>query len=305
MLKYIAKRIGLAIVTIWAVATITFFLMNMVPGGPFLSEKAISPQATAALEAKYGLDKPLFQQYLTYIGDALHGDLGDSLKQRGRTVADIILTKFPVSARVGGISVLVALTLGIPLGCIAALKRGKFTDSLISVVATCGIAVPSFVICTVLLYFFGVKLGVLPTLGIGTWKHYIMPVMALSFYPTAYIMRLMRSSMLDVLGQDYMRTAKAKGVSGFVSLFKHALRNAILPVVTYVGPMLAYTVTGSFVVEKIFTIPGLGGEFIRAINGRDYTLIMGTTIFLATLIIVMNVVVDIIYKLVDPRIKLK
>ncbi len=305
MLKYIAKRIGLAIVTIWAVATITFFLMNMVPGGPFLSEKAISPQATAALEAKYGLDKPLFQQYLTYIGDALHGDLGDSLKQRGRTVMDIISTKFPVSARVGGISVLVALTLGIPLGCIAALRRGKFLDSLISVVATCGIAVPSFVICTVLLYFFGVKLGVLPTLGIGTWKHYIMPVMALSFYPTAYIMRLMRSSMLDVLGQDYMRTAKAKGVSGFVSLFKHALRNAILPVVTYVGPMLAYTVTGSFVVEKIFTIPGLGGEFIRAINGRDYTLIMGTTIFLATLIIVMNVAVDIVYKIVDPRIKLK
>ena len=305
ILKYIAKRIGLAIVTIWAVASITFFLMNMVPGGPFLSEKAISPQATAALEAKYGLDKPLFQQYLTYIGDALHGDLGDSLKQRGRTVMDIISTKFPVSARVGGISVLVALTLGIPLGCIAALKRGKFLDSLISVVATCGIAVPSFVICTVLLYFFGVKLGVLPTLGIGTWKHYIMPVMALSFYPTAYIMRLMRSSMLDVLGQDYMRTAKAKGVSGFVSLFKHALRNAILPVVTYVGPMLAYTVTGSFVVEKIFTIPGLGGEFIRAINGRDYTLIMGTTIFLATLIIVMNVAVDIVYKIVDPRIKLK
>ena len=305
MLKYIAKRIGLAIVTIWTVATISFFLMNMVPGGPFLSEKAISPQATAALEAKYGLDKPLFQQYLTYIGDALHGDLGDSLKQRGRTVMDIISTKFPVSARVGGISVLVALTLGIPLGCIAALKRGKFLDSLISVVATCGIAVPSFVICTVLLYFFGVKLGVLPTLGIGTWKHYIMPVMALSFYPTAYIMRLMRSSMLDVLGQDYMRTAKAKGVSGFVSLFKHALRNAILPVVTYVGPMLAYTVTGSFVVEKIFTIPGLGGEFIRAINGRDYTLIMGTTIFLATLIIVMNVAVDIVYKIVDPRIKLK
>lgn len=305
MLKYIAKRIGLAIVTIWAVATITFFLMNMVPGGPFLSEKAISPQATAALEAKYGLDKPLFQQYLTYISDALQGDLGDSLKQRGRTVTDIILMKFPVSARVGGISVLVALTIGIPLGCIAALKRGKFLDSLISVVATCGIAVPSFVICTVLLYFFGVKLRVLPTLGIGTWKHYIMPVMALSFYPTAYITRLMRSSMLDVLGQDYMRTAKAKGVSGFVSLFKHALRNAILPVVTYVGPMLAYTVTGSFVVEKIFTIPGLGGEFIGAINGRDYTLIMGTTIFLATLIIVMNVVVDIVYKIVDPRIKLK
>ena len=305
MVKYIAKRVGLAIVTIWAVATITFFLMNMVPGGPFLSEKAISPQATAALEAKYGLDKPLFQQYLTYMGDALHGDFGDSLKQRGRTVMDIILMKFPVSARVGGISVLVALLIGIPLGCIAALKRGKFLDSLISVVATCGIAVPSFVICTVLLYIFGVKLKILPTIGLTSWKNYIMPVMALSFYPTAYIMRLMRSSMLDVLGQDYMRTAKAKGVSGFMILFKHALRNAVLPVVTYVGPLLAYTVTGSFVVEKIFTIPGLGGEFITAINGRDYTLIMGTTIFLATLIIVMNVVVDIVYKLVDPRIKLK
>ena len=305
MLKYVAKRIGLAIVTIWAVATITFFLMNMVPGGPFLSEKAISPQATAALEAKYGLDKPLFQQYLTYITDALHGDFGDSLKQRGRTVMDIILMKFPVSARLGGVSVLVSLLIGIPLGCIAALKRGKFLDSLISVVATCGIAVPSFVICTVLLYFLGVNLQLLPTMGLTSWKHYIMSVMALSFYPTAYIMRLMRSSMLDVLGQDYMRTARAKGLSGGVILFKHALRNAVLPVVTYVGPMLAYTVTGSFVVEKIFTIPGLGGEFIKAISGRDYTLIMGTTIFLATLIIIMNVVVDIVYKIVDPRIKLK
>ena len=305
MLNDVAKRIGLAIVTIWAVATITFFLMNMVPGGPFLSEKAISPQATAALETKYGLDKPLFQQYLTYITDALHGDFGDSLKQRGRTVMDIILMKFPVSARLGGVSVLVSLLIGIPLGCIAALKRGKFLDSLISVVATCGIAVPSFVICTVLLYFLGVNLQLLPTMGLTSWKHYIMPVMALSFYPTAYIMRLMRSSMLDVLGQDYMRTARAKGLSGGVILFKHALRNAVLPVVTYVGPMLAYTVTGSFVVEKIFTIPGLGGEFIKAINGRDYTLIMGTTIFLATLIIIMNVVVDIVYKIVDPRIKLK
>lgn len=305
MLKYILKRILLAIVTIWAVATLTFFLMNMVPGGPFLSEKAISPQATAVLEAKYGLDKPLWQQYLTYMAGASHGDFGDSLKQRGRTVMDIITMKFPVSARVGGVSVLVALLLGVPLGCIAALKRGKFLDNLISVVSTCGIAVPSFVICTLLLYFFGVRLQILPTMGLTSWKHYVMPVMALAFYPTAYIMRLMRSSMLDVLGQDYMRTAKAKGLAGGKILFKHALRNAILPVITYVGPLLAYTVTGSFVVEKIFTIPGLGGEFISAINGRDYTLIMGTTIFLATLIILMNVVVDIVYKIVDPRIKLK
>lgn len=305
MLKYILKRILLAIVTIWAVATLTFFLMNLVPGGPFLSEKAISPQATAALEAKYGLDKPILQRYATYMVDAVHGDFGDSLKKRGWTVMSIIMTKFPVSAKVGGISVVISLVLGVTLGSIAALKRGKFTDSLISVVATCGIAVPSFVICTVLLYTFGVKLKVLPTLGLSGWKNYIMPVAALSFYPTAYIMRLMRSSMLDVLGQDYMRTAKAKGVSGSKQLFKHALRNAILPVVTYVGPMLAYTVTGSFIVEKIFVIPGLGGEFISAIQGRDYTLIMGTTIFLATLIIIMNVVVDIVYKLIDPRIELK
>ena len=305
MLKYIVKRILLAVVTIWAVATLTFFLMNLVPGGPFLSEKAISPQAQAALEAKYGLDKPMSQRYVNYMTGALHGDFGDSLKQRGRTVMSIISMKFPVSARVGGISVLVALILGIPLGSIAALKRGKAADSVISVIATCGIAVPSFVICTLLMYFFGVKLGLLPTMGLESAKHYVMPVIALSFYPTAYIMRLMRSSMLDVLEQDYMRTARAKGLAGGKILFKHALRNAILPVVTYVGPMLAYTITGSFVMEKIFVIPGLGGEFIKAINGRDYTLIMGTTIFLATLVIVMNVVVDIIYKLVDPRIKLK
>ena len=305
MLKYILKRVGLAIVTIWAVATLTFFLMNMVPGGPFLSEKAVSPAAMATLEAKYGLDKPLGQQYITYLTDALHGDFGDSLKQRGRTVMSIITTKFPVSAKVGGVAIIVSLCLGVPLGCFAAMHRGKFLDNLISVISTCGIAVPSFVICTVLMYFLGVNLKILPTYGLTSWKHYIMPVLSLSFYPTAYIMRLMRSSMLDVLGQDYMRTAKAKGLAEQKRIFKHALRNAILPVITYMGPMIAYTLTGSFVVEKIFTIPGLGGEFIGSINSRDYTVIMGTTIFLATIIVVMNVIVDIVYKLVDPRIKLK
>ena len=304
MAKYICKRIVLAVITIWAVATITFFLMNMVPGGPFLSEKAVSPQALKALEAKYGLDKPLFEQYVTYMKGAIQLDFGDSLKQRGRTVMSIITSKFPVSARVGGISVLVALGLGIPLGCIAALKRGKFLDNLISVISTCGIAVPSFVICTVLMYIFGVYLKVLPTLGLGSWKNYIMPVAALAFYPTAYIMRLMRSSMLDVLQQDYIRTATAKGLSQRKRLFKHALRNAILPIITYVGPMMTYTLAGSFIVEKIFTIPGLGGEFISSITSRDYTVIMGTTIFLATLMIIINVIVDIVYKIVDPRIKL-
>lgn len=303
--KYIVKRIALAIVTVWAVATITFFLMNMVPGGPFLSEKAISPAATKALEEKYGLDKPLMERYFTYIKDAAHGDFGDSLKQRGRTVMDIIAMKFPVSAKLGGMAVVISLCIGVPLGVLAAYKRGTAIDSLFSVIATCGIAVPGFVICTLLLYAFGVKLQWLPTLGLKEWKSYIMPVAALAAYPTSYIMRLMRSSMLDVLGQDYMRTARAKGLSQKISLFKHALRNAILPVITYVGPMTAYTLTGSFIVEKIFTIPGLGGEFIKAINGRDYTMIMGTTIFLATLMIILNVVVDIVYKIVDPRIKLK
>lgn len=305
MLKYIVKRVGIAVITVWLVATLTFFLMNMVPGGPFLSEKAVSPKALKALEEKYGLDKPLHEQYLTYMKGAVRGDFGDSLKQRGRTVMSIIKTKFPVSARLGGISVLVAFCVGVPLGCISALNRGKIGDNVIIVIATCGIAVPSFVVCTLLMYAFGVKLGWLPTLGLTSWKHYIMPVSALAFYPTAYITRLMRSSMLDVLGQDYMRTAKAKGLNKFITVFKHALRNAILPVVTYLGPLLAYTVTGSFIVEKIFTIPGLGGEFIGSITNRDYTVIMGTTIFLATLMVFMNVVVDIVYKLVDPRIKLK
>ncbi|MBR0172351.1 MAG: ABC transporter permease [Lachnospiraceae bacterium] len=303
--KYLVKRVILAVITVWVVATLTFFLMNLVPGGPFLSEKAISPAATKALEAKYGLDKPMAERYFTYITDAAHGDFGDSLKQRGRTVMSIITAKFPVSARVGGIAVLVSLCLGIPLGVLAAYKRGTVIDSLFSVIATCGIAVPGFVICTLLMYFFGVRLKWLPTLGLTGWTSYIMPVAALSAYPMSYIMRLMRSSMLDVLGQDYMRTAKAKGLSQPVALFKHALRNAVLPVITYLGPMMTYTMTGSFIVEKIFTIPGLGGEFIKAINGRDYTMIMGTTIFLATFMVIMNVLVDFLYKLVDPRINLK
>lgn len=305
MLKYIAKRIVMAAVTIFTVASLTFLLMNLIPGGPFNAEKALTPQAKAALEAKYGLDKPLGERYVTYMKDALHGDFGDSLKQRGRSVMSIITTKFPVSAKVGLISVACALCIGVPLGCISALNRGKLVDNTIIVGATCGIAIPSFVVCTVLLYVFGVYLKVLPTLGLTSWKHYIMPVIGLAFYPTAYITRLMRSSMLDVLGQDYIRTAKAKGLSEVVQLFKHAMRNAILPVITYVGPMLAYTITGSFVVEKIFTVPGLGGEFIKCIQGQDYPVIMGTTIFLATIMVLMNVLVDIIYTIVDPRIKLK
>lgn len=305
MAKYIVKRVILGAISVFIVATLTFFLMNLVPGGPFVAEKSISKAAQEALAAKYGLDKPLGEQYVTYMKDLLHGDMGFSLRQRGRTVSDIIFSKFPVSAKLAGIAVLVALCVGIPLGCISAYTRGKLPDNIIIVLGTCGIAIPSFITSVLLLYGFGVKLAILPTVGLNEWKAYIMPVTALAIYPTAYITRLMRSSLLDVMGQDYIRTAKAKGVSSFKTLFKHALRNAILPVITYVGPMLAYLMTGSFVVEKIFTVPGLGREFVSSITNRDYTMIMGTTIVLATLVIVANVVVDILYKIIDPRINLK
>ncbi len=295
----------MGILSVFIVATLTFFLMNLVPGGPFVAEKSISKAAQEALEAKFGLDKPLLQRYTTYMTDFLQGDMGFSLRQRGRTVSDIIFSKFPVSARLAGIAVVVALCVGIPLGCVSAYNRGKLPDNFIIVLGTCGIAIPSFISSVLLLYTFGSWLQLLPTMGLNDAASYIMPVTALAIYPTAYITRLMRSSLLDVMGQDYIRTAKAMGLSSFMTLFKHALRNALLPVIAYVGPMLASLMTGSFVVEKIFTIPGLGREFVSSITNRDYTMIMGTTIILAALVIAANVLVDILYKVIDPRIKLK
>lgn len=305
MTNYVIKRIGYAFLTIFLISIITFTLMNMIPGGPFLSEKAVSPATTEAMNKKYGLDKPKYVQYINYMGNLLKGDLGFSIKQKGRTANDIIFSTFPVSAKIGGISILLALILGIVMGSVAAVNRGKWGDSALMVFSTLGIAVPGFVVATFLMMFFGVNLHWLPTMGLKTPLHYILPVATLSFYPTAYITRLMRSSMLDALNQDYIRTARAKGVSKFSILFKHAMRNAIIPIITYVGPLLAYTVTGSFVVEKVFSIPGLGREFINCISGRDYPMVMSTTIFLAVLLVFMNVVVDIAYKLVDPRIKFK
>lgn len=305
MLRYVLKRIFYGIVTLLTVMTITFFLMYLIPGGPFLSEKAKSEATMAALEEKYGLDKPVPVQYVNYLKNVLKGDLGLSTKQRGRTVNQIIGETFPVSAKIGLIAVTVAILIGIPLGAIAALNRGKALDNIIIVFSTTGIAVPSFITSALLLYFLGVKLDLLPTtFDLKNPQAYVMPVIALSLYPAAYIARLMRSSILDVLGQDYMTTARAKGLSQFIRLFKHALRNAILPVITYLGPMIAGILCGSFVVEKIFSIPGLGKSFISSITSRDYPLVMGTTVFYATLIIVMNVVVDIVYKIIDPRIKL-
>ena len=305
MPKYILKRAIMSLITAFLVATLTFFVMNMVPGGPFLSEKAVTPQAQAAMEAKYGLDKPLFQQYTTYMTGILKADFGLSIKKRGRTVSQIIGTKFPVSAKVGGLALILAVCTGIPLGAVAAFNRGKFIDNLLVVLSTAGIAIPSFLSSTILIFIFTTKLKWLPSLGLKDAQSYIMPVVALALYPTFYMARLMRSSMLDVMGQDYMRTAKAKGVTTFKAIFKHALRNAILPVITYLGPLLAALMTGSFIIEKIFNIPGLGSEFVSSITSRDYPMIMGTTIFLAVFIIIMNLFVDIAYAIVDPRIKLK
>lgn len=304
MIRYIVKRIAYGIMTLFIVMTLTFFLMQLIPGGPFLAEKAKSEATMKALNEKYGLDKPVPVQFKNYVVNVLHGDLGLSTKQRGRTVNEIIATSFPVSAKLGVCAIIVAILVGIPLGSIAALNRGKWLDNLIIVFSTIGIAVPGFITSAVLMYFLGVKLNWLPTNGLTTPLHYIMPVISLALYPSAYIARLMRSSILDVLGQDYMTTARAKGVTEAKRLFKHAMRNAILPVITYLGPAIAGVCCGSFVVEKIFTIPGLGNSFISSILNRDYPLAMGTTIFFAALLICMNILVDIVYKIVDPRIKL-
>lgn len=303
--KYIFKRILMAIFTIFIAATITFFLMKLVPGSPFASEKS-NEIAQQALNQKYGLDKSIWEQYRIYLGQLLHGDLGVSYKlQKNVPVVTIIKQSFPISAKIGGMAIVFAILFGIPLGCISALKRGKWQDSVIRIVSTLGIAVPSFVIATGSMLLFSIELKLLPTYGLNTPSSYILPVFTLGFYPMCYIARLMRSSMLDTLGQDYIRTARAKGMSQMVVTFKHALRNSLIPIITYLGPLVAFTLVGGFVVEKVFNIPGLGRYFIKAIDARDYNLIMGTTVFLATFVIFMNLVCDVLYKLVDPRIKLE
>ena len=304
-LLYILKRILLAILTVWVVITITFFVMRAVPGGPFMGEKAITAAAQAALEAKYGLDKPLMEQYFTYLKDVVtRFDFGPSLKQRGRMVIDIIADGMRTSAKLGLIAAFLALIVGVVLGAVAALRRNKFVDKVIMVVTTAFVSMPSFIIGSLLLVLFSIKLGLLPANG-TTSQGLILPIVTLALYPMAYITRLTRSSMLDVLGQDYIRTAKAKGVSAAKIIFGHALKNSLIPVITYFGPMLAYIVTGSLVVEQIFAVPGIGRQFVSSITNRDYPMIMGTTIVLACLIVVMNLVSDILYKVVDPRINLE
>ena len=304
-LMYILKRILLALLTVWIVITITFFVSRAVPGGPFASEKAITPEAKAALEAKYGLDKTLMEQYTTYLKDIVtEFDFGPSLKNRGRDVIDIIADGMKTSVKLGLCAAGIALVVGVVLGAVAALRRNKLIDRVVMVFTTACISMPSFIMGTLLLIFFAIVLRILPANG-NAAGGLILPIVTLSLSPMANITRLTRSSMLDVLGQDYIRTAKAKGVSGVKIIFGHALKNALIPVITYFGPMLAYIVTGSLVIEQIFAVPGIGRAFVSSITDRDYPMIMGTTIVLASLIVIMNMVSDILYKVVDPRITLE
>ncbi len=299
---YIIKRILLAILTVWIVMTITFFVMHLVPGGPFASEKAVSPAVQAALEAKYGLDKPLMEQYWSYIVDIVTKfDFGPSLKQRGRMVIDVMTDGLKTSFKLGIRAALWATIAGVVLGAVAALKRNTIVDRVIMVISTAFVSMPSFIMGSLLLLIFAVTLKWLPANG-ETSKGLILPIITLGLSPMAHIIRLTRSSMLDVLGQDYVRTAKAKGVAPWRIIFGHSLKNALIPVITYVGPMLAYIVTGSLVVEQIFAVPGIGRAFVQSIINRDYPLIMGTTIMLSSLIVIMNLLSDILYKVVDPRI---
>ena len=308
MAGYIIKRIIVAILTLLLIMSITFLLMNAVPGSPFLTEKS-TPEMIARANAKYGLDKPLYVQLFNYIRNYLSGDMGTSLKmQEGTSVRKIIFEegKFALSFKLGVRAGIAAVLIGVPLGCLAAYNRGRWVDSVLRVVTTLGVAVPSFVLCAVLLIFLGVKLKWVPVISgsLEGWKSYIAPVIGLSFYPMCYVAKLTRTSMLDAINQDYIRTARAKGLKTGRIIFKHALRNSMIPVITYLGPLTAGIVTGGFVVEQTFQIPGLGKYFISSILNRDYPIIMATTVVLATLVIGMNLVVDIAYKLVDPRISL-
>jgi len=305
MKKYLLMRIGMAIVTIWAIITITFFLMHSVPGNPFRSDSAKMPKVVYEnLLRKYGLDKPLSEQYFIYLGKIVRGDFGDSMKSRVETVNDMIKRGFPVSATIGLQALVIAICFGPALGAIAALNQNKWPDYLSMVIAIIGISVPSFIMGTLFIQFLARNIKWLPIGGWGEFRHTILPSVALSLMSMAQIARLMRSSMLDVLGQDYIKTAASKGISKATVVLKHAVRNAILPVVSVLGTVASNLLVGSFIIEKIFGIPGLGWSFIISISNRDYPLIMGTTIFYAIILVIMLLIVDFVYMFVDPRIKL-
>lgn len=302
-LKYLLKRLMMALLTIFLVIAITFFVMHAIPASPFSSEKAKSDAVIAALEAKYGFDKPVGVQFLNYLWNVLHFDFGLSTSLVGNNVIDLIMGGFSYSARIGFTAALLAVFLGVVMGSVSALRRGKAADKVIQVLTTALVSMPSFVMATILLLVFALQLGWLPSIG-NQPGGLVLPVISLALYPMAYVTRLQRSSMLDVLGQDYIRTARAKGVRARGVIFKHALKNTLTPVITYAGPMMAYILTGSMVVENIFSVPGLGRLFTNSMLRTDYMMIMGVTIFLATMIILMNFLGDILYTVVDPRVDL-
>ena len=293
----------MAVLTIFLVIAITFFVMHAIPASPFSSEKAKSDETIAALEAKYGFDKPVPVQFVNYLKNILRGDFGLSTKWIGSTVIELIMGGFGYSARLGLSAAAMAIVSGVILGALAGLKRGKWLDKVIQVVTTALVSMPSFVIATLLLIVFCLKLEWAPTMA--TQKGgMILPAVSLALYPMAYITRLERSAMLDVLGQDYIRTARAKGLRNNKVIFKHALKNSMGPVITYAGPMMAYILTGSMVVENIFSVPGLGRLFVNSMLRTDYMMIMGVTIFLALIMVLMNFIADVLYKVMDPRINL-
>jgi oligopeptide transport system permease protein len=304
MARYFVKRLLMAILTLWLILTATFILMKSIPGDPFANEKMILPEIRANMEAKYGLNKPLFEQYLTYMNNILHGDFGISFKYKGRSVNEIIATGFPVSAALGLSACSVGLVLGISFGILAAIKRGRWPDYLVIIIAILGVSVPAFVFGSLFQYVFAVKLKWFPVAGWGTFAAFVLPTLALGLRMIAYIARMMRTSMLDVMSQDYIKTAKAKGLSKTAIIWKHAFRNAVMPIVTVSGNMIASTMVGSFVMENIFNIPGMGKYLVNAVKDSDYTMIMGMTAFYAIIMIIAMFLVDIIYMAIDPRIKM-
>ncbi len=317
MLKFIFKRIFTGLITLFLVITITFFLLHKLPGDPFESEKAIPPQVKANLMVKYGMDKPLGTQYINYLKNVAKGDLGISMKEKGRTVNSVIKNSFPVSADLGIRSVIFGLIFGIPLGIIAALNRGKKLDYSSMIIAVIGISVPSFVIAGVLqLYAVDIHkailinklhlpLGKILLTGWDMPSKKILPVIALGFFSVAEVARLMRSKMIEIMEQDYIKLAVAKGVKPINIIIKHALRNAMLPIITVISPSIAAILTGSFVIETMFSIGGLGKYYIGSIVDRDYTMVLGVTVFYSAFLILMMIIMDILYALVDPKIKLE
>lgn len=304
-ITYYVRRVVSAILTIALIATVTFSMMHSIPGGPFSREKAVPAEILKSLNEKYNLDDPLPKQYVDYMYNLFFKlDFGPSFSIIGTSVNKLIDSGKDASLKIGLLASIVIILLGIPLGIISALKQNKPIDYAVMFMATIGVTVPSFVVATLIIYFFAGKLGWIPTFGLEDPRGYIGPVVALAGYSLSFVSRLTRSSMLEVLRQDYVRTARANGISEFKVIAKHAVKNALIPVVTYIGPMIAALLTGSFVVEKIFAIPGMGRYFVVSVGNRDYTTIMGMTILYSAFYIIMILLVDIAYGLIDPRIRL-